>query len=188
MKFRSLLLFLALVFVVGANHQARADVVDFQVSAAFTNLGPYSGTLSIDMTSGQVVAADITVQDYHFTGPIYQSQNYQAIPATYIIQVFQPATDIMIQLAFTTPGSPSGSLIGFTGGLIFEEDVWQDSTGSIDGTYLVSNGVITGYVGTVSAIAPAVPEPSTWAMMILGFAGVGFLAYRRRNRTTTLAA
>ena len=28
----------------------------------------------------------------------------------------------------------------------------------------------------------AVPEPSTWAMMILGFAGVGFMAYRRRNR------
>jgi hypothetical protein len=26
---------------------------------------------------------------------------------------------------------------------------------------------------------PAVPEPSTWAMMILGFAGVGFMAYRR---------
>jgi hypothetical protein len=26
-----------------------------------------------------------------------------------------------------------------------------------------------------------VPEPSTWAMMILGFAGIGFLAYRRRN-------
>jgi len=28
----------------------------------------------------------------------------------------------------------------------------------------------------------AVPEPSTWAMMILGFAGVGFMAYRRRNQ------
>jgi len=27
----------------------------------------------------------------------------------------------------------------------------------------------------------AVPEPSTWAMMILGFAGVGFMAYRRRS-------
>ncbi|MES2193615.1 MAG: PEPxxWA-CTERM sorting domain-containing protein [Pseudomonadota bacterium] len=26
------------------------------------------------------------------------------------------------------------------------------------------------------------PEPSTWAMMILGFAGVGFLAYRKRNQ------
>jgi len=28
----------------------------------------------------------------------------------------------------------------------------------------------------------AVPEPSTWAMMILGFAGIGFMAYRRRNQ------
>ncbi len=32
----------------------------------------------------------------------------------------------------------------------------------------------------------AVPEPSTWAMMILGFAGVGFMAYRRRNGTTVM--
>lgn len=31
------------------------------------------------------------------------------------------------------------------------------------------------------AVAP-VPEASTWAMMILGFAGVGFLAYRRRGQ------
>jgi hypothetical protein len=34
---------------------------------------------------------------------------------------------------------------------------------------------------TISAVA-AVPEPSTWAMMILGFAGVGFLAYRRNGK------
>ena len=31
---------------------------------------------------------------------------------------------------------------------------------------------------------PAVPEPSTWAMMILGFLGLGFMAYRRKNSTT----
>jgi hypothetical protein len=35
---------------------------------------------------------------------------------------------------------------------------------------------------------PAVPEPSTWAMMILGFAGVGFLAYRRRKQVALTAA
>jgi hypothetical protein len=34
---------------------------------------------------------------------------------------------------------------------------------------------------TVGAMTAAVPEPSTWAMMILGFAGVGSLAYRRRK-------
>jgi hypothetical protein len=28
----------------------------------------------------------------------------------------------------------------------------------------------------------AVPEPSTWAMMILGLAGLGFMAYRRRGQ------
>ena len=28
----------------------------------------------------------------------------------------------------------------------------------------------------------AIPEASTWAMMILGFAGVGFLSYRRKSR------
>jgi len=29
---------------------------------------------------------------------------------------------------------------------------------------------------------PPVPEPSTWAMIIIGFAGVGFMAYRRRTQ------
>lgn len=33
----------------------------------------------------------------------------------------------------------------------------------------------------------AVPEPSTWAMLLLGFGGLGFLAYRRRSRTALTA-
>jgi hypothetical protein len=33
---------------------------------------------------------------------------------------------------------------------------------------------------------PAVPEPSTWAMMILGFCGVGFMAYRRKQNGQAL--
>jgi hypothetical protein len=35
---------------------------------------------------------------------------------------------------------------------------------------------------------PAVPEPSTWAMMILGFAGIGFMAYRRRSKPALMVA
>jgi hypothetical protein len=31
-----------------------------------------------------------------------------------------------------------------------------------------------------SNVAAAAPEPATWAMMILGFFGVGFVAYRRK--------
>jgi hypothetical protein len=37
-------------------------------------------------------------------------------------------------------------------------------------------------------ISGGVPEPSTWAMMILGFAGVGVMAYRRKNKAALLAA
>lgn len=33
---------------------------------------------------------------------------------------------------------------------------------------------------------PAVPETSTWLMMILGFASVGFVAYRRKGRAMSL--
>jgi hypothetical protein len=31
-------------------------------------------------------------------------------------------------------------------------------------------------------VTEGVPETSTWAMMILGFFGVGFMAYRRNNK------
>ena len=34
----------------------------------------------------------------------------------------------------------------------------------------------------------AVPEPSTWAMLILGFAGIGFMAYRRKSKPALMAA
>ena len=38
-----------------------------------------------------------------------------------------------------------------------------------------------GATGGVGALASAVPEPSTWAMMILGFFGLGFMAYRKKG-------
>jgi hypothetical protein len=38
-----------------------------------------------------------------------------------------------------------------------------------------------------SGIRSAVPEPSTWAMMLLGFAGIGFMAYRRNSRAAMTA-
>lgn len=38
-------------------------------------------------------------------------------------------------------------------------------------------------VGATNApIATAVPEPTTWAMMLLGFAGIGFMSYRRKSK------
>jgi PEP-CTERM motif len=63
---------------------------------------------------------------------------------------------------------------------------------SADGIYILwgpdaFNVGIGSFDVTVSAIN-AVPEPSTWAMMILGFAGVGFMAYRRKSKQALIAA
>ena len=44
-------------------------------------------------------------------------------------------------------------------------------------------GAGCGFVGVGS-----VPESSTWAMMIVGFAGVGFMAYRRKSKPGLMAA
>ena len=40
----------------------------------------------------------------------------------------------------------------------------------------------------LTPVVAAVPEPSTWAMMILGFAGVSFMAYRRKSKPALMTA
>jgi hypothetical protein len=40
----------------------------------------------------------------------------------------------------------------------------------------------------MTPVVNGVPEPSTWAMMILGFACVGFMAYRRKSKPALMAA
>jgi hypothetical protein len=66
---------------------------------------------------------------------------------------------------------------------------------SISGVTTADFTAVNGFVFAADLIGPSrgtgavagdplvasVPEPSTWAMMILGFFGVGFLAYRRKN-------
>jgi hypothetical protein len=42
-------------------------------------------------------------------------------------------------------------------------------------------------VDDLSVTGAAVPEPSTWAMMLLGFAGLGFVGYRRTCKPRSIA-
>lgn len=63
---------------------------------------------------------------------------------------------------------------------------WWDNEGSFEIKTVAGNDIANGHYAlgapSIHAIA-AVPEASTWAMLVLGFAGVGFMAYRRRNNT-----
>ena len=62
-----------------------------------------------------------------------------------------------------------------TDGILFHA-IWNNASDGGESFFLVSTTV------------GAVPEPSTWAMMILGFIGVGFLAYRRKSQVAVRLA
>ena len=49
----------------------------------------------------------------------------------------------------------------------------------------VDKAVPGRFTGEMDPITAAVPEPSTWGMMLLGFAGIGF-TLNRRNRSAIL--
>jgi len=74
-------------------------------------------------------------------------------------------------------GGSWGAADGNFGGLFF-------NTSALNGWIVGTGNTFNygGFDGVTFTNMSAVPEPSTWAMMILGFAGVGFLAYRRRNQ------
>ena len=58
------------------------------------------------------------------------------------------------------------------------------ATGSdvIDSIKIVFNGDVSDVEHfRITSMTSSVPEPSTWAMMILGFCGLGFMAYRKKG-------
>ena len=59
-------------------------------------------------------------------------------------------------------------------------------TGSDTLQFISANDPGYTYLDNVSLTA--VPEPSTWAMMILGFAGLGFAGYRKTKRGVVFSA
>jgi hypothetical protein len=57
----------------------------------------------------------------------------------------------------------------------------------IVGFYTAADGNTIGFM-TSNKIGATIPEPSTWAMMLAGFAGLGFLGYRQTRRAKPQAS
>ena len=73
-------------------------------------------------------------------------------------------------------GSPAGH------GLFADDDIAIVADLAVSGScgnFSCTAG--TGLVGSSLVSVAPVPEPSTWAMMILGFLGIGFMTYRQRK-------
>lgn len=83
-----------------------------------------------------------------------------------------------------------GSTVSITGatlqaldpGIVFgstDEYVTLSGFGTITG--VTETSLYNSFETSEYAISTAIPEASTWAMMLLGFASVGFFSYRSRN-------
>jgi hypothetical protein len=60
---------------------------------------------------------------------------------------------------------------------------WSDP-----GAGAIFSGTQFGATDFASVNISAVPESSTWAMMLLGFAGLGFMGYRRKSKPALMVA
>jgi PEP-CTERM motif len=177
--------------LTGLLMQGAASATVYNLDLVASNGISAIGTITTDSASGVLQTSDITSWNIVVgnsshtdlvTGErmlIYGSAvtatsqglffNFAAPYANYFI--FQNVNNSAYLCFNDTGGSCSGnpSAVGLNNGF--------SSFGSIP-----ESGV------TEIATVAAVPEPSTWAMMILGFCGLGFMAYRRKQNGSALSA
>ena len=93
-------------------------------------------------------------------------------------------------LYFTTgPTFVDGSGVGFTNAAGASASLYFQSTGSyrVSTTNPFATGFVTATSAAIPAFAAAAPEPTTWALMILGFGIIGFAMRRRRQVATRVS-
>jgi hypothetical protein len=165
------------LFAAGSSSRADTttifNVEGTAVNQSFAPLGscgagetcPFSGTLDVDVTNGTVPGIDIT-----FPGlDTFDRVVFSVASPAFVEATNAPSLGQVLELSFT------GNLVGFTGGTITGEAVVTHDLGVE--IYAVNSG---------GSITP-VPEPSTWAMMLVGFAGLAFAGYRASRRTAATA-
>jgi hypothetical protein len=79
-------------------------------------------------------------------------------------------------------------LVSFSStGFAFGQDANSDYPDSIDVPGGLASYFALDFTLPDGLTVAGVPEPSTWAMMILGFLGIGFIAHRRKSRPLRVA-
>jgi hypothetical protein len=125
----------------------------------------------------------ISDEIYHENGSIYSLSGTGATPgfdpaAFTLTHSFSVVANSLYDLQiYAQAGSGAATGYAFIDPFLFFDPSFQ-----LANQYTIQ---VTPGVGNAN---PAVPEPSTWAMMILGFAGLGYLACRRRGQVNGLSA
>ena len=139
---------------------AFADQWTFQLAGAEQHLTIASATNVFPQTSDFIT---------NFNGSVYQ------IVGAVDVSPGLGDDTLVLGPAFGGPGCGANCQI-FGGSALLDAGNYYLNIAGIAGS-------TAGYGGNLAVVA-AVPEPATWAMMLLGFAGVGFMAYRRRSGNT----
>jgi hypothetical protein len=175
----------------GAVGGANASVVSYDISGLDALGTAYQAHVTLDVSGGFATGGTGTITDASFGGTPQ--------PLSLITPAL-PGADYGGTIGFRSDGGTdwwgfdNAVPITSSGGLLFalsNTPVWGqdalfgiygDGSGGYRAGFYGSAGGLPGEYGESAATVSAVPEPSTWAMMILGFAGVGFTAYRRRTQ------
>jgi PEP-CTERM motif len=157
---------LGLLAALAAPSSARADVTEvFNLFGEFDNSSTLSGTVTIDTTNGSATAIDATADSFTFNTITNQGPQF----TEYVVRAGSAGNADQLYLAFGV-----GSLLGY-GGSSLSPDT------QINGAVFLKGG------GANPSESSPVPEPSTWALMVVGFAAVGFFAVRRAGSETVAA-
>jgi uncharacterized protein (TIGR03118 family) len=106
--------------------------------------------------------------------------NFSFVPGVAdMINAFNPVTDALVGSIEVNPGA--GNTAGGLWSIVFGG---SGSDGTPD-TLFFTDG-INGETGGLFGSLTAVPEPSTWAMMLAGFGGLALLAARRRRALSAI--
>lgn len=170
--------------ILGPSTQVTLDVL------ATGGLTPTTGPLGVD--TQLVVDVGTTV-----VGNVSISGDTLTYSGSGIQPGFSPSSFTMQTTIAAFTNSPIE--VGISGAIYIEAEnqgpvsasVYVDPYFSIDPSTPNADlySIITS-PGIGNALPSAVPEPSTWAMMLLGFAGLSFVGYRhsRKGRTARVAS
>lgn len=174
---------LSVAALVSGLTSSKADIIDtFSVSdqlvSASISLATITGDLAIDVTTGEVSRANISVVVGANPSINLTSFNQFVDTANSGVNVLiQGGGDLDLDIyTNTSNGLFPSTFVG--GSVISGLDTFFLSSGSILFTSF-GTGTLT-FESSLDTVA-AVPEPSTWAMLLLGFIGIGFMAVRKRT-------
>jgi hypothetical protein len=139
---------------------------------------------AIDQTTGIKVNSlsdtSIDTPIAFFAGPVGGSPFFISIGGNSdgAGMVLTGTNDFLLSLQFANAGSLGNPQLALCNSGGSCGDVGAGALGSI---YTLTTDPESAFFATTGTVS-AVPEPSTWAMMLIGFAGIGFMAYRRSRK------